>query len=103
LVVYIVVLMMDGHTNIKFINAKQTKGIHLYKNMKRKLYRANATVWYSKTCRDKQLTPNYITSSISTVAPIGSSVDALYQKLYVQSKRAPEDGRICPPKHVGLI
>ena len=28
---------------------------------------------------------------------------ALYQKLYIQSKRAPEDGRICDPKHVGLI
>ena len=28
---------------------------------------------------------------------------ALYQKLYIQSKSAPEDGRICRPKHVGLI
>jgi len=26
----------------------------------------------------------------------------LYQKLYIQSKIAPEDGRICRPKHVGL-
>ena len=42
-------------------------------------------------------------SSISTVAPVGSSVGALYQKLYIQSQRAPEDGRICRPKHVGLI
>jgi len=31
-------------------------------------------------------------SSISTVAPVGSSVGALYQKLYIQTKRAPEDG-----------
>jgi len=29
--------------------------------------------------------------------------DALYQKLYIQSKSAPEDGQICRPKHVGLI
>ena len=28
---------------------------------------------------------------------------ALYQKLYIQSKSAPQDGRICRPKHVGLI
>jgi len=28
---------------------------------------------------------------------------ALYQKLYIQSKSAPEDGRICRPKHVGMI
>jgi len=34
---------------------------------------------------------------------VGSSVSALYQKLYIQSKSAPEDGRICRPKHVGLI
>jgi hypothetical protein len=35
--------------------------------------------------------------------PIGSSVGALYQKLYIESKCAPEDGRIYSPKHVGLI
>jgi hypothetical protein len=42
-------------------------------------------------------------SSSSTVTPVGNSVGALYQKLYIQSKSAPEDGRICRPKHVGLI
>ena len=42
-------------------------------------------------------------ATVSTVAPVGSSVDALYQKMYIQSKGAPEDGRICRPKHVGLI
>jgi len=36
------------------------------------------------------------------VAPVGSSVGALHQKLYIQSKRAPEDGRICRPKYVVL-
>ena len=40
--------------------------------------------------------------SISTVAPVGSSVGALYHKLYIHSKSAPEDGRNCRPKHVGL-
>ena len=30
-------------------------------------------------------------------------VSGLYQKLYIQSKSAPEDGRICRQKHVGLI
>ena len=34
--------------------------------------------------------------------PVGSSVGALYQTLYIQAKIAPEDGRICRPKHVGL-
>jgi len=32
------------------------------------------------------------------MAPIGSSVGALYRKLYVESKNTPEDGRICRPK-----
>ena len=50
--------------------------------------------------RREMLRCNWI--SISTVTPVGSSVDALYQKLYTQSKSAPEVGRICRPKHVGL-
>ena len=29
-------------------------------------------------------------------------VGVLHQNLYIQSKSAPEDGRICRPKHVGL-
>jgi len=41
-------------------------------------------------------------SSISIVAPVGSSVGALYQKLYIQSKSVPGDGRICRPKYAGL-
>ena len=35
-------------------------------------------------------------------APVGSSVGALYQKLYILSKRPLEYGPICRPKHVGL-
>jgi len=35
--------------------------------------------------------------------PVGSSVGALYQKLYIQSKTVPDDGRICRSKRVGLI
>jgi len=31
------------------------------------------------------------------------NIGVLYQKLYIQSKRAPEDGRVCRPKHVELI
>ena len=34
----------------------------------------------------------------STLAPVGNSVGALYRKLYIQSKSAPEDGRICRPE-----
>ena len=33
-------------------------------------------------------------------SPVGINIGALYQKLYIQSKSAPEDGRVCRPKHV---
>ena len=52
--------MMHRSMNIKFINAKQATEIHAYKNTKRKLYKTNAAIWFNKTWRDKQLTPNYI-------------------------------------------
>ena len=35
--------------------------------------------------------------------PVGRSVGSFYQKLYIHSKSALEDGRICHPKYVGLI
>jgi len=44
--------MMHGSMNIKFINAKQAKEVHAYKNIKRKLYKTNAAIWFNKTCRD---------------------------------------------------
>jgi hypothetical protein len=39
----------------------------------------------------------------STLPPVGSNIGALYEKLYILSKTAPEDGRVCRPKHVELI
>jgi len=59
---------MHGYTNAKFINAKQAKGIYLYRNIKRKLYRTIAAIWsicYNKTCMHKQLAPNYIAIKIN--------------------------------------
>ena len=37
------------------------------------------------------------------VPPVSSNIGALYQKLYIQSKSAPEDGWICRLKHVELV
>ena len=51
--------------NIKFIKAKQALKIHAYKNTKRKLYKTNTAIWFNKTYRDKQLTPNYINIKIN--------------------------------------
>jgi len=43
----------------KISNAQQAKQIHRYKNIKVKLCRKNAAIWYNKTCTHKQLTLNY--------------------------------------------
>jgi hypothetical protein len=51
---------MHGLMNIKFINAKQAKETYQYRNIKRKLYKTNAAIWYNKTCGEKQFTPNYM-------------------------------------------
>jgi len=55
---------MHGTTNIKFIDAQQAKLTYQYKNIKRKLYRTNAAIWYNKICRQKQLIPTYVNMSV---------------------------------------
>jgi len=52
--------MMHGLTNLKTCIAKQAKQIFHYQKIKIKLYKTNAAIWFKKTCRIKQLTPNYI-------------------------------------------
>ena len=37
---------MHGTMRLKFIGVKQAKDIYHYKNIKRKLYRTNAAIWY---------------------------------------------------------
>ena len=40
--------MMHGYTKLKFSDVKQARDIYNYKNIKRKVYRTNAAMWYSK-------------------------------------------------------
>ena len=47
---------MQGTMNVKFINAKQAIEVYQYRNIKRKLYKTNAAIWYNKTCRQNHLT-----------------------------------------------
>jgi hypothetical protein len=56
--------MMHGNTKLKFSDAKQAREIYNYMNIKRKLYRTNAAIWYNKICKQKQLTPAYISIRI---------------------------------------
>ena len=41
---------MNGTVNVKFVDAKQAKEIYQYKNIKGKLYKTNAAIWYNKIC-----------------------------------------------------
>jgi hypothetical protein len=41
---------MDGIDNIKFVNAQQAKLIY-YKNIKEKLHKTNAFIWFNKICK----------------------------------------------------
>ena len=56
---------MHGHSIIKFANAKQAKEILTYKNIKRKLHRTTAAIWFNKICKSKYLTPNYTSIRIN--------------------------------------
>jgi hypothetical protein len=37
--------------NIKFANVQQTKAVYNYKNMKAKLYKTSAAIWFNKICK----------------------------------------------------
>ena len=40
-----------GHCiNAKYVDAKQAKLIHKYRNIKEKLLRTNASIWFNKIC-----------------------------------------------------
>jgi len=51
---------MHGLPNLKICIVKQAKQIFHYKKINIKLHKNNAAIWFNKTCRIKQLTPNYI-------------------------------------------
>jgi len=52
---------MHETMSLKFIDAKQANDIYHYKNIKRKLYRTNAAIWYNKTCRQKPVPEDVVT------------------------------------------
>jgi len=55
---------MRGQKNIKLCNADLAKRVYQYKNIKIKLCKNNAAIWYNKTCRTRQLTPTYANINI---------------------------------------
>jgi hypothetical protein len=56
----LLIIEMHGELIFKFVNAKQAKLVHQYRNIKKKLLKSNAAIWFNKVCRSEQLTPSYI-------------------------------------------
>ena len=54
---------MHGTTNLKFINAKQAGDIYVYKNIKQKLHKTIAAIWFNKTCTNKPTTAENTSTS----------------------------------------
>jgi hypothetical protein len=57
--------MLYGQQNIKFCIAKQAKQTYKHKNIKIKLYKNSAAIWYNKICRMKQITPGCISIKVN--------------------------------------
>jgi hypothetical protein len=55
-------------TNLKIVNASLGP-IRKYKNLKRRLYNCNASIYFNKQCLKKQLTPNYANIKIPNTSP----------------------------------
>jgi hypothetical protein len=51
---------MRREHNIKFINAQQARMVYGYRNIKEKLLKTNASIWFNKICRSEQLQPKYV-------------------------------------------
>jgi hypothetical protein len=52
--------------NLKIPNAQQAKSVHGYENIKTKILRGNAAIWFNKICKEKNLTPRYINIKIKS-------------------------------------
>jgi hypothetical protein len=58
---YLLLLSLMHRTmNLKFANAKQAKETYEYRNIKQKLHKTTAAIWFNKTCRERGIKPNYI-------------------------------------------
>ena len=62
-------ITMHRPCTVKFITAQQAKQVYKCKNIKEKLCKCNAEIWYKKSCRHKQLTLSHISIKINSNNP----------------------------------
>lgn len=68
---------MDGIDNFKITDARQAKVISNFKDIKQKLRKTNAAIWFSKVSRIIQLTPEYTQIKIKSKNRAMKSVQML--------------------------
>jgi hypothetical protein len=56
---------MHIELGIKSVDAKQAKLIYKYRNIKSKLLKSKASIWFNKVCKAEQLQPKYIDIKIN--------------------------------------
>ena len=89
--------------NVKLITAQQAKIIRIYENIKMKLYKCIAAIWYNKTCKLRHLTPRYIHITIN-----GNNLQCRKTKsATIKNKNSPDDGPMrsetCRANKKGLL
>ena len=59
---------MHGQQNIKICNAEQAKHLYRYKNIKTKLYKCNAAIWYNKRAPPKKIIITFVQISTNVTS-----------------------------------
>jgi hypothetical protein len=57
---------MHGDNNVKFISAQQAKTVYQHQNIRKKLLKTNASMWFNKVCHAENLQPKYIDFKTNT-------------------------------------
>ena len=66
LVIYFIIkTKIQGTTNQIFQMPNRHKELYTLWNTKRRIYKTNAAIWFNKICRERQLTPGYISIKIN--------------------------------------
>ena len=56
---------MQGKTTQSLQMPNRHKEIYTFRNTKRKIYKTNAAIWFNKICRERKITPGYISIKIN--------------------------------------
>ena len=91
--------LQNVRRNDKDSQCPTSKSEQQLKNTSLKLLKTNAAIWFNKTCKVKQLKPNYTNVEINGQRP--QSMSILYCNFSKEQSMLPEDDRMII--HVGAL